>query len=85
MAWLEIILTIINFAIELWRNRQDPEQAKLRAAAQATKEFNDDKESFDKALAENDATAISAHFKLLHDRVSKATAGRGDSTKRRGS
>lgn len=75
MKWVDIILTILKFALEIWRNRSDPANAKIRAAAKATKELNNDLETFDKALANNDASAISDHFEQLRLRIAKATSG----------
>lgn len=77
MKIAEIILTILKFALEIWKNRTDPEQAKIRAAAQATKELNENEQSFQEALAKNDGAAISLHFEHLRDRVRKATGGSG--------
>ena len=74
MGILEIISTILKFALEIWRNRTDPELAKIRAAAQATKDLNETRNDFNEALKSNDGVAISKHFEQLRDRVS-ATAG----------
>lgn len=75
MTIVEVILKIVSVLLEIWKNREDPTLAKTRAAAVLTKELNDDVESFDKALKENDSNAISAHFELLHRRVSQAAPG----------
>lgn len=76
MGLFEIISVVLKFVIALISNRMDPVQAKLRAAAQATKDLNDDHQAFNDALKNNDADAISKHFEQLRDRVSKATGGR---------
>lgn len=76
MTWLSIIGALLNFAIELWSNRANPELAKARAAASITKDMNRDLASFDKALADNDTQAMSAHFEQLRDRVAKLTGGK---------
>lgn len=78
MTIIEIILKVIEVLFEIWKNRQDPALAKTRAAAVLTKELNDDIESFDKALKDSNPTALSAHFELLHRRVSQASS-RSDS------
>lgn len=77
MTFAEIFLAILTFALEIWRNRTDPVQARLRAAAAITSELSNDKESFDKALKEGNATDISSHFELLRDLVQTSTRGSG--------
>lgn len=77
MSWLSIIAAILQFAVEVWRSRADPEQARLRAAARATQQLAEDRAAFEQALARNDAEALSAHFERLRDRVKQVTAGRG--------
>jgi len=78
MKFIEIILLIIKFALEVWRNRTDPDMAKVKAAAIATKELNSDIQSFDKALAANDASALSAHFEQLRKRVQLVSPSSSD-------
>lgn len=73
-------MAIIGFALEIWKNRADPVQAKLRAAAQITKDLNDDKESFDKALKNGDAIDLSGHFEQLRNRVRTSTGGSGSAS-----
>ena len=71
MSIWQVVLLAIEVILEVWKNRSDPEQARLRAAAAATKELNDDLESFDKALKDGDAAALSAHFELLRRRTAQ--------------
>lgn len=80
MTIVEIILKIVTVLLEIWKNREDPAVAKTRGAAVLTKELNDDIESFDQALKSNDPAALSAHFELLHRRVSQASPGSGGHT-----
>lgn len=83
MKWVELILTIVKFALEVWRNRTDPIQAKIKAAAAATKDLNKDIKKFDKALSNNDAHAISEHFEQLRLRILKATGAVNDRKSKR--
>jgi hypothetical protein len=71
MTIWQVILVALEVLLEVWKNRNDPELAKLRAAAVATKELNDDIDSFNKAIKEQDAAAISAHFELLRRRIDR--------------
>lgn len=82
MTIVEIILKIIAVLLEMWSSRQDPALAKTRAAAILTKELNDDLESFEEALKNGDTDALSAHFELLHRRVSEKTPRRDSDTSR---
>lgn len=75
MGYLEIIGSVLTFFMSVWKYRTDPEQAKIRAAVNATKDMNDDIETFEQALAKDDKVAIAAHFEQLRDRVLKATGG----------
>jgi hypothetical protein len=75
MTIIEVILKVLEVLMEIWKWRTDPALAKTRAAAVLTKELSDDVEAFGRALKENDAVALSAHFELLHRRVSQATPG----------
>ena len=79
MKFLDIIALVLKFALELWRskNKKTPEQVKLEAVAKITKEMNDDVKTFNEALAEGDASALSAHFEQLRLRALKATGGSG--------
>lgn len=80
MSILEIVLKVVSVLLEIWKNRTDPALAKTRAAAVLTKELNDDIESFDKAIKSEDPAALSAHFELLHRRVSQATTRSNSNT-----
>lgn len=75
MGWVDLALTVLKFAIDLWSNRSNPEMAKAKAAALITRELNNDLESFDKAIKDNDPKVISEHFEQLRDRVAKLTGG----------
>jgi hypothetical protein len=75
MGVLQIIKLVLELLISLWKDRNDPEKAKLRAAAQLTKELNRDIEAFNQALVANDTVGLSAHFEQLRLRALKATGG----------
>jgi hypothetical protein len=75
MGWFDIISLVLKILSEIIQWRTDPNQAKIRAAAVATQDLNNDTESFDKALATNDANLISQHFEQLRDQVAQTTSG----------
>jgi hypothetical protein len=69
MTVWQVIILALEVLLTIWKDRSNPEQAKLRAAALATRELNSDLTSFDTALKDNDADALSQHFEQLRRRV----------------
>lgn len=69
MSILQVLAMVLDILLEVWKVRSDPEQARLRAAALATKALNNDLKQVDNALAKNDGEALSAHFEQLSVRV----------------
>lgn len=69
MTVLQVISMVIEVLMEAWKYRNDPEQARIRAAALATKSLSADRSKLDAAIAQNDGKEISAHFERLAARV----------------
>lgn len=83
MTVLQLIAMVLEVLIEAWKFRNDPEQARIRAALQATKSLNKDMEKIDEAIAANDGVALSAHFEQLSARVRKLPKPPSDYSPRR--
>lgn len=81
---VKIILAVFDIFLTLWKDRNDPEKARIRAAAQLTKDMNNDVETFKTAISNRDNMSISVHFATLSERVRRETCNSGDSVRQSG-
>ena len=65
---LDIIKMVLEIALGLYKERTDPEQAKIRAAATITAQLSDNHDELRKSIVANDPVAIAAHFEQMRDR-----------------
>ena len=68
MTFFEILIVLIDVFVEVWRDRSDPEKARLHAAAAITAKLSEDRAEVRRAIVARDGVAIAAHFEALRDR-----------------
>ena len=76
MSWLELIKTVIEFALQLWKSQQKTsEQQKLEAITAIVKKTDVELATFHEALATGNTVQLSLSFEQLRERVLRATGG----------